>query len=74
MKRQWMSRRQSPDTITAAALPWAERIAKKSSRSLDVVCPKCRKAISPPEVRRADFERIECPVCGSGLRPAPDLS
>jgi hypothetical protein len=25
---------------------------------------KCRKAISHAEVRRIDFERIECPACG----------
>jgi uncharacterized protein (UPF0212 family) len=32
--------------------------------SLCAVCPKCGKAISPAEVRRVDFERMECPACG----------
>jgi predicted RNA-binding Zn-ribbon protein involved in translation (DUF1610 family) len=37
---------------------------EKVQASLDAVCPKCGKAISPAEVRRVDFERIECPLCG----------
>ena len=36
----------------------------KVQASLDKVCPKCGKAISPAEVRRIDFERMECPACG----------
>jgi hypothetical protein len=33
-------------------------------KSLDAVCPKCGGLIPPAEVRRIDFDRIECPVCG----------
>jgi predicted RNA-binding Zn-ribbon protein involved in translation (DUF1610 family) len=36
---------------------------EKVQASLDAVCPKCGKAISPAEVRRVDFEHIECPAC-----------
>ncbi len=36
----------------------------KVQASLDAVCPKCGKKISPAEVRRTDFERMECPACG----------
>jgi hypothetical protein len=32
----------------------------KVRASLDAVCPKCGKVIPPAEVRRIDFERIEC--------------
>jgi hypothetical protein len=38
---------------------------EKVQASLDAVSPKCGKAISPAEVRRVDFERIECPACGA---------
>jgi ribosomal protein L37AE/L43A len=37
---------------------------EKVRASLDAVCPKCGKLIPPAEVRRIDFEHIECPVCG----------
>jgi ribosomal protein L37AE/L43A len=36
---------------------------EKVQASLDKLCPKCGKLISPAEVRRIDFERIECPAC-----------
>jgi ribosomal protein L37AE/L43A len=36
---------------------------EKVQASLDAVCPKCGKSISPAEVRRIDFERMECPAC-----------
>jgi hypothetical protein len=39
--------------------------------SLDKVCPKCGRVISPAEVRRIDFERIERPVCGELFVPGP---
>ena len=42
---------------------------EKVQASLDKVCPKCGGLISPAEVRRIDFERIECPVCGEQLAP-----
>ena len=42
---------------------------EKVRASLDKVCPKCGALISPAEVRRIDFERIECPVCGEQFAP-----
>jgi hypothetical protein len=33
------------------------------------VCPKCSRVIPPADVRRIDFERIECPVCGERFVP-----
>ena len=39
--------------------------------SLDAVCPKCSKTISPAEVRHVDFERIECPMYGERFAPIP---
>jgi ribosomal protein S27AE len=44
---------------------------EKVRASLDKVCPKCGKLIPPVEVRRIDFERIECPVCGERFAPVP---
>jgi predicted RNA-binding Zn-ribbon protein involved in translation (DUF1610 family) len=42
---------------------------EKVRSSLDAVCPQCGKSISPAEVRRIDFEHIECPVCGERFAP-----
>jgi hypothetical protein len=42
----------------------------KVRASLDAVCPKCGGLISPAEVRRIDFERIESPVCGEQFAPS----
>jgi predicted RNA-binding Zn-ribbon protein involved in translation (DUF1610 family) len=42
---------------------------EKVQVSLDKVCLKCGALISPAEVRRVDFERIECPVCGEQFAP-----
>jgi predicted RNA-binding Zn-ribbon protein involved in translation (DUF1610 family) len=44
---------------------------EKVRASLDAVCPKCGKVITPAEVRRIDFEHIECPVCGERFAPRP---
>jgi ribosomal protein L37AE/L43A len=41
----------------------------KVQASLDAVCPKCGKKISPAEVRRVDFQNIICPVCGERFTP-----
>jgi ribosomal protein L37AE/L43A len=41
----------------------------KVQASLDAICPKCGKAISPAEVKRVDFEHIECPACGERFAP-----
>jgi len=44
---------------------------EKVQASLDAVCPKCGKVITPAEVQRIDFERIECPACGEWFAPQP---
>ena len=41
----------------------------KVQASLDTICPKCGKTISPAEVRRVDFTRMECPACGERFAP-----
>ena len=49
---------------------WEEKInLEKVQASLGVICPKCEKKISPAEVRRVDFERIECPACAERFAP-----
>jgi predicted RNA-binding Zn-ribbon protein involved in translation (DUF1610 family) len=53
-------------------MPRARKInLEKVRASLDAVCPKCGKLISPAQVRRIDFERIECPECGEQFVPSP---
>ena len=42
---------------------------EKVQASLDVVCPKCGKVITPAEVRRVDFQNIVCPACGEQFAP-----
>jgi hypothetical protein len=42
---------------------------EKVFASLDAERPKCGKKISPAEVRRIDFERMECPACGERFAP-----
>jgi predicted RNA-binding Zn-ribbon protein involved in translation (DUF1610 family) len=37
---------------------------EKVLASLDAVCPKCGKLITPAEMQRIDFERMKCPACG----------
>jgi predicted RNA-binding Zn-ribbon protein involved in translation (DUF1610 family) len=37
---------------------------QKVLASFDIVCPKCRHVITPSEVRRIDFEQMQCPACG----------
>jgi predicted RNA-binding Zn-ribbon protein involved in translation (DUF1610 family) len=37
---------------------------EKVQASLDVICPKCGKVITPAEMQRIDFERMKCPACG----------
>jgi ribosomal protein S27AE len=53
-------------------MPRSRKINLEKVRvSLDKVCPKCGKSIPPAEVRRVDFERIECPVCGEQFVASP---
>jgi predicted RNA-binding Zn-ribbon protein involved in translation (DUF1610 family) len=42
---------------------------EKVQASLDTICPKCGKSISPAEVQRVDFERMKCPACGERFAP-----
>jgi predicted RNA-binding Zn-ribbon protein involved in translation (DUF1610 family) len=44
---------------------------EKVQASLDTVCPKCGKVISPAERRHVDFDHIECPACGERFVPSP---
>ena len=44
----------------------------KVQASLDAVCPKCGKKITPAERRHVDFEHIECPACGERFTPSRD--
>ena len=37
---------------------------EKVLASLDTICPKCKKIITPAETQRIDFERMKCPACG----------
>jgi predicted RNA-binding Zn-ribbon protein involved in translation (DUF1610 family) len=37
---------------------------EKVLASLDAVCPKCGKVISPAEACPIDFEHVECAACG----------
>jgi predicted RNA-binding Zn-ribbon protein involved in translation (DUF1610 family) len=37
---------------------------EKVQASLDTICPKCEKVITPAEMQRVDFERMKCPACG----------
>jgi hypothetical protein len=39
--------------------------------SLDAVCPKSGALIPPADVRRIDFDRIECPACGERFVSGP---
>jgi predicted RNA-binding Zn-ribbon protein involved in translation (DUF1610 family) len=41
----------------------------KVQASLDAICPKCGKKITPAERRHVDFEHIECPACGERFVP-----
>lgn len=34
-----------------------------------VACPRCKRLVSPAEVRPIDFERIQCPRCGERFVP-----
>jgi ribosomal protein S27AE len=60
---------------SSAIMPRSRKINRENVlASLDKVCPKCGKPIPPAEVRRIDFERIECPVCGERFVSTPTES
>jgi ribosomal protein S27AE len=42
---------------------------EKVLASLNTTCPKCGFAITPDQIKRVDFERMECPKCGERFRP-----
>jgi rubredoxin len=42
---------------------------KKVLACPDAVCPKCQHVITPAEIRRLDFDRMECPACGEVFVP-----
>ena len=44
---------------------------EKLQASLDKTCRKCGFTITPDQVKRVDFERIECPQCGERFRLQP---
>ena len=41
--------------------------------SLDTVCPKCGHSITPVEIRRVDFDHVECPACHEHFVPTASL-
>ncbi len=58
--------------LECPGMPSSRKInLEKVRASLDEVCPKCGALIPPADVRRIDFERIECPLCGERFVPRP---
>ena len=46
-------------------MPRSQKIdLAKVQASLNTTCPKCGFTITPDQVKRVDFERMECPKCG----------
>jgi ribosomal protein S27AE len=46
-------------------MPRKEKIhLEKVQAALNTLCPKCGYSIPPAEIRRVDFDRMECPKCG----------
>ena len=43
----------------------------KIHASLNTVCPKCGKQITPAELQRVDFNHVKCPDCGEQFEPGP---
>jgi hypothetical protein len=44
-------------------MPKARKInLEKVLASLNTICPKCEKVITPAEMQRVDFERMKCPA------------
>jgi len=54
----------------AGAMPQKQKInLDKVLASLNTTCQKCGYSIAPAEIRRVDFERVECPECGEHFIP-----
>jgi ribosomal protein S27AE len=41
----------------------------KVMAALNTPCPKCGHSIPPGEIRRVDFDKMECPSCGERFTP-----
>jgi ribosomal protein S27AE len=41
----------------------------KVMAALNTLCPKCGYSIPPGEIRRVDFDKMECPGCGARFKP-----
>jgi ribosomal protein S27AE len=51
-------------------VPRSRKINLEKVRApLNTTCPKCGVTIMPDQVKRVDFERIECPKCGEKFQP-----
>jgi len=42
---------------------------EKIRASLVTTCPHCEARIEPDELKRVDWERLECPKCGGTFVP-----
>jgi predicted RNA-binding Zn-ribbon protein involved in translation (DUF1610 family) len=51
-------------------MPSKQKINRaKVEAALNTPCPKCGYSIAPADIRRVDFERVECPKCGERFIP-----
>lgn len=50
--------------IASSHAKLAEEQPRKGACVARCGVPKCGRMVPPDEVRRIDFERIQCPVCG----------
>jgi ribosomal protein S27AE len=46
-------------------MPGKQKINReKVEAALNTLCPKCGYSITPAEIRRIDFDKMQCPKCG----------
>jgi len=51
-------------------MPSKQKIDReKVQAALNTLCPKCGHSITPAEVLRIDFDRMQCPKCGEKFTP-----
>jgi ribosomal protein S27AE len=43
---------------------------QKALASLNSPCPRCGHQITPAEIKRVTWDKIECPACGEQFDPA----